>query len=180
MDEQARFVNKTTLNKDTCRDYLALTWTHNAGVLRWLMLGVAALALGYAGFLVWRLGPQGLLTAGLMLLLGAAAVYLAQWGWQMRLKNYTASQQHAWGADTLDKTVWFGEQDFCQASALGEPAFSYEKVDGLLEGKTSVVIKMGQHALLIKKDGFVGSTYPEFRAWFLQRSGLGENGRKRR
>lgn len=153
MEEKPLFINATRMDPTACRDFLALAWHKNAGFLRVVLLVMGGLAIGYGGLqFIWQGGRPAYGIA--MLLMGASAIFLGQWGWLLRLGRYTAAQQQLWKGETLEKTVSFYPQRFTQKSHLGSLSFNYGQITGIRSNKRSLLIEMGNNALLIKKEGF--------------------------
>lgn len=162
---EAMYVNETTMDKSTCRDFMSLTWPQNGGWLRKVMWGVAALAVVYAGALIWQYGTGDLLYVVALLLMAAAAVFLAQWGWLLRLGRYTRGQQAAWGGATLEKTLTFEKSGITQESRLGTLHFSYEALTALSLGTQVLILWMGNQVILLSRSGFTTGSETDFIAF---------------
>lgn len=157
-----RFANETVMDKDTCRDFLSLTWSRNAGPVRVLLLATAMFSIFWSGFQLYNYGPGQWKYALGIFILGAVALFLGQWGYLLRLGQYTKAQQTQWKHPTLKKEVFFYEQEFIQRSELGELHFRTCQIDKLLANKRCFVICMGPHALLLKRDGFRHGAQEDF------------------
>lgn len=150
---QPPFTNHTTLDGATCRDFLALSWPRNAGATRWVLAGVAVVAAGWGAGQLWLEGLPALPYAAALFFMAAAALFLAFWGWVLRIKKYTAAQRRAWGAPTLDKTVYFYDGYFEQQSALGTLRFSYGRISRVRKNRRCLLLDMGSSAMLLRRDG---------------------------
>ncbi len=159
------FKNKTLMDKHTCREFQALTWSKNAGIFRWVLLGIGGISILYGVLQLVFEGPAAIGYAIGFFLMGCAAVFLGQWGYLFKVGQYTKRQQKLWGGPTLEKEVDFCDDVFVQQSKLGKLRFAYHDVTGLREGKTTVVILIGRGAMLVKKDGFADGTGEEFKTF---------------
>lgn len=164
-----KFTNKTTMDGGSCREFLALAWPKNSGLMRWLLLAVALFAVGYGVLQLVLFGGQIVPYAVLVIAMGGVAFFMAFWGYFLRLPLYKKKQQQAWGGPSLSKTVLFFESDFLQHSRLGELTFRYAEIDSLRQGRRSLLIGMGSGALLLDIDGFADNSYPAFLAFLLQK-----------
>ncbi|MDL2324111.1 YcxB family protein [Ruminococcaceae bacterium OttesenSCG-928-A16] len=162
---QPKFTNTTTMSEQTTKEMMAVTWGKNAGFLRILLFAVAGFAVVYAGMQLYTMGAAGLGYAGGMLLLGAAAGFVGGWGYLLKSKSSYKQQKALWGADTLEKQVDFYEDKITQHSKLGELTFAYTDITAMLQGKTIVVLMVGQAALLLQVNGFKKADYQEFLAF---------------
>ena len=148
------YINHTVMDKKTCKDFLALTWSKNAGILRWVLIavGVASIAFG-----LWQVITLGLAGLGMligMLIMGGVALFLGLWGWKMQSRRYIMQQTAQWGDDSLEKDVYFYDDGFDQESRLGELSFDYPDVVRVLQNKRTVLFQLEKGALLISKAGF--------------------------
>lgn len=162
---EPQFVNHTKMDKATCRSFLALSWPRNAGTLRIVMLATAIFAIVYGVLQLVVSGLVGWTYAAGMALMGAAALFLAQYGYLLRLNQYVVAQQKAWGSPTLDKEVLFYENFFVQKTRLGEIQFSYKKLTKINQNKTAMLLWMNKEALLLNKNGFIRGNPDEFRGF---------------
>ena len=158
---QAKFHNKTTMDKKTCKDFLSLTWPQNAGMLRYVLLGAAVASFGYAIFQLFILGPAAIGYAIGLFLMGGVALFMGQFGYYTRLGMYTKRQQQAWGAEQFEKEVNFYDDKMEQIYNNRSLSFKYKKITKLLQNKNSIVFCFGQEALLVQKKGFEGATAEE-------------------
>lgn len=146
--------NKTCMDARACREFLALTWGKNVGVFRVILVVVAVFAVAY-GILQLVLGQGGLLVYALLLFLMAdVAIFLAFFGYLMRVGRYLREQQKLWGGDTLDKEVWFYEEYFLQKTRLGELRFLYPQLTKVSCNRRGVVLFFGSQALYMDRQGF--------------------------
>ncbi len=151
---QAKFTNKTVMDKKTCRDFLSLTWPQNAGVLRYVLLGAAAASFGYAIFQLAVLGPAAIGYAIGLFLMGGVAFFMGQFGYYTRLGTYTKRQQQAWGAEKFEKEVNFYDTAMEQVYQGRSLSFTYDKITKILHNKNCIVFCFGKEALLVQKHGF--------------------------
>ena len=151
---QAKFHNKTTMDKKTCKDFLSLTWPQNAGMLRYVLLGAAVASFGYAVFQLFILGLAAVGYAIGLFLMGGVALFMGQFGYYTRLGMYTKRQQQAWGAEQFEKEVNFYDTSMEQVYQGRSLAFTYDKITKILQNKNCIVFCFGQEALLVKRQGF--------------------------
>lgn len=158
---QPAFTNFTVMDRETCREFLALTWGKNAGVMRIVLAAVGAFSIGYG---LWqflaRRSDFGYFAG--MALMGLVALFLGMLGYLLRLPGYIRRQQKQWGGDTLEKRVEFYPERFVQHSRLGMLDFAYKDVTRVRTGRKTVLILMGSGALLMRKDGFGKNDWREF------------------
>lgn len=147
------FVNNTRMDAASCREFLALTWSRNAGFVRIILIIVAVLA-GVYGVVQLFLGePALILYAVLMFVMAALAIFLASFGYLFRLKRYTKEQFRLWGGPALDKEVRFYEDYFVQESD-GQMRFLYTQVTKVKFGRKGVLLFFGDSALIMDRWGF--------------------------
>lgn len=158
----ATYINKTTLDAASCKEFMSITWAKNLGWMRYLLWSAGAVGLVYGAALLWQNGVTSLGYAIFLFVLAAAAIYLAKWGWQLRLKRYTRQQIDAWKGETLTKEVRFGKEGITQESPLGTLQFPYEKLTFLTLGNRMLVLWMGNQVLMLERAGFTKGTEADF------------------
>lgn len=160
--EDAVFTNHTTMDKSSCRAFLALAWNKNGGALRIMMMVVAVFAAGYGVFQLVAFGATMLPFGIAMILMGAVAAFISLWGYLLRLGRYTRTQQEAWGGATLEKSLYFMDDGFVQVTRLGQLDMHYNEIDSLRQGQGALLIGMGDGAVLLHINGFGEASYGDF------------------
>ncbi len=163
------YINHTVMDKRTCKDFLALTWGKNAGVLRWVLLAVGAASILYGLWQVITMGLPGLIFLIGMSIMGGVALFLGLWGWKMQSRRYIRQQTAQWGDDSLEKDVYFYDDGFDQDSRLSELSFDYPDVVRVLQNKRTVLFQMEKGALLIAKAGFKPEELEPFLAFIAEK-----------
>jgi hypothetical protein len=153
-----------------------MTWGKNAGVLRWVLVGLAFFATLWGGVRLTLDGANVVLYAAAMFFLAAVSLFLGVWGWVLRIPKYTAAQKRLWGAPSLEKTIVFYDDHFEQVSRLGTLRFSYERVTQVKTHGRSLLLLMGQNAMLMQRDGFDKTDEAAFLAFLAKkRAGAAQN-----
>lgn len=148
------YTNHTTMDKKTCKSFLSMTWPRYAGAIRWVLLGLAVFALAYG---LWRLFTEksdAAMYVTAMLLIAAVALFLALWGWVLRIKRYTTAQQKSWGAPSSEKTVRFYDDCFEQENGHGVLRFDYGRVTSVKKTRDMLLLMIGPSSVLMRRDGF--------------------------
>lgn len=157
------FENKTIMDGDSCKEFLAITWNTNTGLLRILLIAIGAIAVAYGIVQLALVGTSVLFFAIILFILGAICVVVAFLGYYFRVGSYVREQQKLWGENTLAKAVFFYEDALEQETKFGHLRFRYDQISKIGYGKSSIVLFFGNQAIILDNNGFDGSTLPEFK-----------------
>lgn len=164
------FTNRTLMDAAACRQFLALTWSRGNGLMRVVMVAVAALAAVYGAFQLLA-GREFLVYALLLFAVAALALFLAFFGYLLRVRRYVRRQQELWGGPTLEKDIYFYEDYFLQKTRLGQQRFMYHQVTAVRFGRRSAVLLFGNQGLQLDPQGFGdGEKSAEFRRFIAEKT----------
>lgn len=148
------YTNTTILDKKTCRKYLSMTWPYYAGAIQWMLIGLAAFTFAYG---LWRLFTEkneAVFYAAALFFIAAVALFLAFWGWALRVKRYTAAQEKSWGGPSSERIVRFYDDHFEQESNRGTLQFKYDRITSVKKNSSMLLITMDLSYIIMRRDGF--------------------------
>ncbi len=156
------FQNITVMDKHMAARFYAVSWPKNLGFLAVALSAVGVFAVAYGVFYIMAGGSGAVLYGVAMFLMAAGALFLAFFGYLLRLGRYVQAQQKLWGGPILQKQVDFFDEDFTQTTRLGRSAFRYDMLTGVTCRRGVVVLWMGKYALVMDDAGFAKGGHDAF------------------
>lgn len=165
MERESLFINRYNFNEEMLKDYVN-TFTKGTRLTCFILAlvgGVSAYA-EYSNNMIFSVA----LGAISLIMLIIALIY----------PSYTMRQMKKEGNIFKENTLDFGFSDVITKDDAIESKIKYAEIVNILEGENSIYLMLGKtRGIIVKKDGFVGSDYNEFKNFLDTKFAPAENNR---